>query len=81
MTTMKVSDLRNDLADVGNRVAYQGERICVERNHKPLFALVSLEDMNLLECLEDQIDIEEARKALKRGKFIDFDALKKELGL
>jgi len=81
MTTIQVSQLRSDLSNVANKVAYAGQRICVERNHKPLFALVPFDDMQLLERLEDRMDIELAKEALKRGKFIDWKDVKKELGL
>lgn len=81
MTTIQVSELRGDLSNVANKVAYTGERICVERNHKPLFALVPFDDMQLLEELEDKMDIELAKEALKHGKFVSLESLKKELGL
>lgn len=81
MTVVKVSEFRSDISDYANKVAYTGERICVERNNKPLFAIVPIDDMELLEHLEDQMDLELAKEALKKGKFIGFDSLKKELGL
>lgn len=81
MTTMPVSEFRSKLADVTNRVAYTGERVCVERQGKPLVAIVSFDDMQLLERLEDQMDLELAKKALKSGKFVSFENLKKELGI
>ena len=81
MTTIPISKFRSDLSDTANKVAYGGERVCVERNHKPLFAVVPFDDMELLEHLEDQIDVELAKKALKSGKFISLKTLRKKLGL
>jgi prevent-host-death family protein len=81
MTVVKVSEFRSDISDYANKVAYEGERICVERNNKPLFAVVPIDDMKLLEQLEDQMDLELAKEALKKGKFISFGSLKRELGL
>ena len=81
MTVIKVSEFRSDISDYANKVAYTGERICVERNNKPLFAIVPIDDMRLLEQLEDQMDLELAKEALKKGKFISFDSLKKEFGI
>jgi len=81
MTAVTISKLRDKLADLTNQVAFQGERIAIERNGKFLVALVSFEDMQLLEDLEDQMDLEIAKKALKRGKFIALEDLKKELGI
>ena len=81
MTAVQISQFREDLSHLGNMVAYQGERICVERNHKPLFAVVPYPDMELLEQLEDKMDLESAREALKRNDFISWKQVKKELGL
>ncbi len=81
MTTIQVSDFRQNLSEMGNKAAYAGERFCVQRNGKPLFAVVPLDDMVLLEHLEDQMDLELAAKALKKGKFISLESLIKELNL
>jgi prevent-host-death family protein len=81
MTIMQVTEFRTHLADVTNRVAYAGDRVCLERNGKPFVAVVSIEDMELLERLEDQMDLDLAKKAIKRNKFISAEALSKELGL
>jgi prevent-host-death family protein len=81
MTVLTMTAARADLTHIANQVAYGGERVCIEKNGKPVVALVSVEDMRLLEQLEDQMDLELAQKALKAGKFISFDKLKKELEL
>jgi antitoxin (DNA-binding transcriptional repressor) of toxin-antitoxin stability system len=81
MQTVGVSDFRQMLADVGNRIRYAGERIIVERNHKPLFAVVPCDDVEFLQALEDVIDLEAVRKALKRNDFVAWEKAKKELGL
>ena len=64
-----------------SRVAYGGERILLEKNGKRIAALVAIEDVQLLEAIEDKIDIEEAKKALKRGKFISISEARKKLRL
>jgi len=76
-----MSEIRLKLSDLANRVIYGGERVVVEKNHKPAFAIVSMEDMELLERLEDEADIKAAEEALKEGKFIPLDDLVKELGI
>ena len=81
MTTIHTSELRLKLSEVGHKVAYTGERYVVECNNKPLFAVVPITDMELLEHLEDQMDLELMAKALKSGKFTDLKDLKKELKL
>ena len=81
MTTIQVSELRNSLSETGHKVAYTGERFRVQCNGKPLFAIVPIDDMELLERLEDHMDLELAAQALKKGKFIGAEGLKKELNL
>ena len=82
MTTIPISEAREHLADLGNRVSLRGERVVVERRGKNLFALVPLEDVELLERLEDETDIRLARKAMKeKGRNIPWEKVKKDLGL
>ncbi len=81
MTTIAASDFRQQLADLGNRVAYGGERITVTRSGKPLFAIVPYEDAELLEALEDKMDLDLAKKAFKRNDTVSWAKAKKELGL
>ena len=82
MTTIPISEAREHLADLGNRVSLRGERVVVERRGKNLFALVPVEDLELLERLEDETDIRLARKAMKeKGANIPWEKVKKDLGL
>ena len=81
MTTISMSEIRLKLSELANRVIYGGERVVVEKNNKPAFAMVSMEDMELLERLEDEIDIKAAKEALKEGDFVTLEQVKKELGL
>ncbi len=84
MTRIKASEVREDFAEVLNRVAYRGERIVVHRRGKDVVALVPVGDVALLQALEDRIDIEEAHKALAEAKAkgtVGWEALKTELGL
>jgi prevent-host-death family protein len=81
MTKRSVNDLRTDLAETLNRVAYRGERIVVERRGKRVAALVPVEDLELLQEIEDRIDLEAARRALKEPGRIPWEKVKKDLGL
>jgi prevent-host-death family protein len=81
MTTISMSEIRLKLSELASRVIYGGERVVVQKNNKPAFALVSIEDMELLERLEDEMDIKAAEEALKEGKFAPWQDVKKELGL
>lgn len=76
------SDLRRDLSTTINRVAYAGERLVLQRHDKDAMALVSIEDLELLESVEDLIDGNEAMAALNSGEQVhDWDVVRKELGL
>jgi prevent-host-death family protein len=79
--TMRVVDIRNRLADAINRVAYAGERIILERRGKGVAALVSMEDVALLEELENEADIRAAKKALKEKGRIPLEQIKARLGM
>ena len=47
MTTISMSEIRLKLSELAYRVIYGGERVVVEKNNKPAFAMVSIEDMEL----------------------------------
>ena len=83
---MNIVAIRSRLADTLNRVAYQGERIVLERRGKGVAALVSMDDLAALERMEDEIDARAAKKALaemkRKGlKPIQWEQVKAELGL
>ena len=51
-------------------MAEDGERIVLERRGKSVVALVSMQDLALLEELENQADIRAAKKrSRKKGRF------------
>ncbi len=86
MNKIGVADLRNRMADLLNRVAYQGERVVLERRGKGVAAIVSMDDLALLETMEDRDDLRAARRALAEMKRtgekpIPWDEVKKECGL
>lgn len=71
---------RSNLADLVSRVAYGGERIVIGRHNKDMAALVPVADAQWLERLENELDLEEARKALKeKHRAIDWDQAEKQL--
>ena len=65
MTTMSIAEARNGLADAINRVSYGGERVVFARRGKPVAALISPDDLALLQRIEDAEDIRAAAKVLK----------------
>jgi prevent-host-death family protein len=81
-----VAQIRNNMADMLNRVAYRGERIILERRGKGIAALVSMDDLALLEAIENREDAKAARKALtemqRKGlKPIPLSEIKKRVGI
>lgn len=81
MTRLTASRVREHFSDTLNRVAYRKERIVLRRRSKDLVAVVPMEDLAFLEEVEDRLDLEAARKALKEKGTIPWNKLKAELGL
>lgn len=50
--TINVADAKKHLSELMSRVAYNGERFLVQRRGKPMAALVSAEDLVMLEQQE-----------------------------
>ena len=76
-----VVDVRNTFSEYLNLASYQGQRIVIERRGKPVAALVSMEDLELLNALEDRADILAAKKARKEKGEIPLEAVKTRLGM
>ena len=82
MTTVTTAEARKNLAKIVNRVAYGNEPVVLTRRGEEIAALVSMEELELLQLIEEHIDIEDARKALAGpGKNIPAEKVWKELGL
>lgn len=83
MSTLDAANAQNEFADALNRVARGKERVIVQRRGKPIAAVVPIEDLRLLEQLEDEIDIAEARKVLAdpTETWEPLEKARKELGL
>jgi len=85
MTRLKASQTRIP-PDTFNRVAYQRQRVRIDRRGgRPVF-LVSEEDLELLEKLEDRYWAEEGQKAMdefKRSgkKAVPWEKVRERLGL
>ncbi len=81
MTEIGVADIRANLADVINRVAYGGERIVLQRRGKQVLAVVPMEDLELLNALEDRADAKAALKARKEKGGVPLEEIKARLGM
>ena len=84
MLRLEATAARDAFADVVNKVAYGDDRIVIARRGRPVVAMISLRDLQLLELLEDHLDIEAARKALadpRNRRRIPWKKIKADLGL
>jgi prevent-host-death family protein len=81
MIEIGVADIRANLADVINRVAYGGERIILQRRGKQVLAVVSMEDLELLNALEDRADVKAAKKARKEKGGVTLEQYRKKHGM
>jgi len=86
--TMKAEEARSKFSDIVNRAAFGHERIVLTRHGRSMAAVIPMDDLELLEKviakLEDLIDVEEAKAALKEAEekgTIPWEQLKAELGL
>ncbi len=79
---ISTADARKNFADIVNKVAYGKESIVLTRRGQEIAALISIEELELLQQIEDYIDIEDARKALQEpGENIPAEEVWKQLGL
>ncbi|MCD4676044.1 MAG: type II toxin-antitoxin system Phd/YefM family antitoxin [Desulfobacula sp.] len=82
VTKISTADARKNFADIVNKVAYGKESIVLTRRGQDVAALVSIDELELLQQIEDYIDIEDAKKALQEpGENISADEVWKKLGL
>jgi len=81
MTEIGVADIRANLAEVINRVAYGGERIVLQRRGKQVLAVVPMEDFEILSALEDRADVKAALRARKEKGAVPIEKIKARLGM
>ena len=81
-TKISTADARKNFADIVNKVAYGNESIVLTRRGQDVAALVSMDELKLLQQIEDHIDIEDAKQALAgSGKNVPAEEVWKQLGL
>jgi prevent-host-death family protein len=81
-TTITTADARKHFAEIVNKVAYGNEPIVLTRRGQEIAALISMDELELLQQIEDHIDIEDAKKTLaERGDNISAKEVWKQLGL
>jgi len=78
-------ELRANLAEILNRVAFGGEQIVVRRHGKPFVAIVATYDLQACQALEDHNDACEIAEAIKNGELDEpgtpWEEVRKDLGL
>ena len=81
---LNVTEARDKLSELCNRVSYQGERVVLDRRGKAVAVLISIEDLEALERAEDAADLQVAREAVAESETegtISLDDLRRELEL
>ncbi len=80
--TITTADARKNFADIVNTVAYGNEPVVLTRRGQEIAALISIEELKLLQKIEDHIDIEDALKSLdETGENVSADEFWGKLGL
>ena len=80
LNKITTADARQKFSDIINRVAFGDDSFVLTRRGKPIAALVSIKELELLQELEDKLDIEDAWTAKSEpGDPIAWEELKKEL--
>ena len=80
-SSVSARELRTDLSSIVGRVAFGHERIGLTRNGKLTAVVISVDDLELLEQLEDAQDLAayRAAKAEDQGGRISLAELRNEL--
>jgi len=85
LPSVSLTELRESLPDTIGRVAHGKERLLIKRHNRPVAAVVSMDDVRLLEMLDDVLDLEAAAEALEEiasgGELKSAAEFRKELGL
>lgn len=84
MKDVPISRARETFPELSSRVHYRKRRVVITRRGKEWVAVVPMEDLEVLQALEDQIDLADAKKTLRDAKkngTIPWSKLKKQLGL
>jgi prevent-host-death family protein len=86
LTMMEASEVRKNFAEVTHRIEYGNERVIIAKRGKPAAAMISVEDLQKLERIEDEIDARIARERIAEldagtAETVTFEEALAELGL
>ncbi|KJV81263.1 prevent-host-death family protein [Rickettsia hoogstraalii str. RCCE3] len=82
MSSITTASAREHFAEIINRSSYGKERIVLSRRGKDLAAIIPMEDLKLIEMIENKLDLQEAKEAIKEAKLkgtISLEEFKKEI--
>jgi len=88
MKTLSCREIKDHMADILNKVAYNHKRYKIARHNKEMAIIISIEEWEaiekILQQVENEEDVQEAFLALKeveeRGA-VSFNEMKKRVGL
>ena len=87
MNVTSVAEARRTLPDILNRAAYAHERTIIRRHDEDVAAIISIDELRLLDALleryEDEEDVAAASAAINavREETIAWSDIKREFGL
>ena len=76
---VSIGQLQRGLSAWLNRAAYGQERVIVTSHNRPKVAMISIDDLRLLEDLEDAQAAREAVQAYRAGETVPWEQAKAEL--
>lgn len=79
MTDVSIAEARKNLADLLNRVVYSRERVVLTRHGREVAAIVSIEELGLVDRLKTLLrekEVLEAIEELASGDTVDWAELK-----
>lgn len=79
MTAINIIDTNKKVQTAIDHATAEQTRIVIRRGRKRIAAIVSVEDLELLERIEDQLDIAAADKAIQEEGSISLEELRKLL--
>ncbi|MFH1740089.1 MAG: type II toxin-antitoxin system Phd/YefM family antitoxin [bacterium] len=80
MSRIALNEMGIQSAELLRRALSDGERVLLFEGEEDVAALISLDDLAFLEELEDRMDLEAAREAMKEPGTISWEEIKEKHG-
>ncbi len=81
---VSITDARGNIGGITDEVFYSGIKVAITKNGTPVAVVVPIDLVEALQAIEDSIDLEDAKKAIKRIQkrgADNWDQVKKKMGL